>query len=131
VTTIASKSKNSYNIYEEQMETLLRKRRKVLCRKHYNKAYRMLREAIDFLYREGATEVYLFGSITNPDAFTEHSDIDIAVKGISEDKHLTVEGRLAEFLGNYEYDIIFLEEEENIRKEIRDKIKREAVLWNP
>jgi predicted nucleotidyltransferase len=113
------------------METLLKKRRKELRLRQHNMALRKLKSAIDFLYKEGATEVYLFGSITNPDTFTEHSDIDIAVKGISGDKRLTIEGKLADFLGNFEYDIIFLEEEETIRKDIRDKIKREAVLWSP
>jgi len=112
------------------METLLRRRRKELCLRQYNKAYRRLRNAIDFLYKEGATEVYLFGSITDPETFTEHSDIDIAVRGISEENRLAIEGKLAEFFGDIEYDVLFLEEE-GIREEIREKIRRKAILWSP
>lgn len=111
------------------METRLKKRRKELRVRQYNEAYRRLKTAIDFLYREGATTVYLFGSITRPEDFTEYSDIDIAVKGISEDKRLIIEGKLADFLGDFEYDILFLEDEKEIRTEILEKIKREAVLW--
>lgn len=84
---------------------------------------------MEYLYREGAAEVFLFGSITDHEKFTEHSDIDIAVRGIDEDKRLTVEGRIADFLGDFEYDIIFLEEE-GVRKEILEKIGKEAILWN-
>lgn len=112
------------------METILKKRRRALCISRYNKARQKFKKAVDFLYRMGADEIYLFGSITNPERFTEHSDIDIAVRGISEDKHLEVEGKLEDILGELEYDILFLEED-GIRKEILKRITEEAVLWKP
>ena len=113
------------------METILKKRRRELDIKRYKDACTKLKKAVDFLYKMGAAEVYTFGSITDPERFTEHSDIDIAVKGINKDKHLTVEGMLEDILGNFEYNILFLEEEEDIRKEILNRIKEEAVLWKP
>lgn len=113
------------------METILKKRRRELNIRRYNEAHRRLKLAIDFLYKNGAIEVYLFGSITNPERFSEHSDIDIAVKGISEDRRLDIEGKLEDLLEGFEYDILFLEEEKDIRKEILNKIKEEAVLWKP
>jgi len=110
------------------METILKKRRRELGISRYNKAYQRLRLAVDFLYKNGAVAVYLFGSITNPEEFTEHSDIDIAVRGISANRRLEVEGKLEDLLGNFEYDILFLEED-GIRKEIIEKIKEEGILW--
>lgn len=112
------------------METLLKKRRKELCLKRYNEANKRLKPVVDLLYREGADEVLLFGSITSPERFTERSDIDIAVRGISEDKRLDVEGRIADLFGDFEYDILFLEDEVEIRKEILEKIRAEAIVWS-
>ncbi len=112
------------------METILKKRRKEVRLRRYHEARRRLKPAVEFLYENGATEVYLFGSVTDPEKFTEHSDIDIAVKGIPENRHLEVEGKLEDLLGGFEYDILFLEKGD-IREEIRKRIKKEAVLWSP
>ena len=46
------------------METLLKKRRKEICLKRYNEANKKLKSVVDLLYREGASEILLFGSIT-------------------------------------------------------------------
>jgi predicted nucleotidyltransferase len=113
------------------METLLRRRREILRRKRYDDARRKLKLAVDYLYQEGAQDVLLFGSITSPEKFTEHSDIDLAVKGIPEEKHLEIEGKLEDIFGQTEYDILFLEEEKYLRKEILKRIKEEAVRWKP
>ena len=115
----------------EIMETPLKKRRQALCNRRYNHSREKLKIAVNYLYQEGAKEVYLFGSIASPEKFTEHSDIDLAVKGIPEEKHLEVEGRLEDILGDVEYDILFLEDEKHIRKEIIKRIKEEAILWKP
>ena len=112
------------------METILKKRRREIALKRYNEACRRLKPAIDFLYKNGAREVYLFGSITDPQKFTEHSDIDIAVKGIPVERQLDLEGRLEDILSGFEYDIIFLDVD-GVREEIRERIAREAILWKP
>jgi len=113
------------------METPLRKRMLALRHKRYNDARQKLRLAANYLYSEGAREVYLFGSVTSMEKFTEHSDIDLAVKGIPEEKRLEVEGKLEDIFGDLEYDILFLEEERYLRKEIIKRIKEEAVQWKP
>jgi len=111
------------------METVLKRRREALSMRRYYEARRRLTSAVDYLYNEGAKEVFLFGSIIHPSKFTDHSDIDLAVRGIDEDKHLEVEGKLADILGDIEYDILFLEEEKEIREEIIKRIKEEAIPW--
>ena len=113
------------------MKTLLTKRRQILWRRRYNLARQKLTLAADYLHQEGAMEIYLFGSITNPEKFMEHSDIDLAVRGIPDEKRLKVEGKLEDIFGDLEFDIIFLEEEEYLRKEIAKRIKQEAILWKP
>lgn len=113
------------------METILKRRRQELRLKNYKKILPEVKEAVDFLYREGAHEVFLFGSITTPDKFIEHSDVDFFVKGIDEEKRLDIEGKLDDILRNVEYDILFSEEEHEIRKEILGRIKKEAILWKP
>jgi len=109
-------------------ETILRKRRKSLHHRHYQEALKRLAKAADFLYRKGAKEVYIFGSITDPDKFTEFSDIDLAISGIDDEKQFIIESELADILKDFEYDLLFLEEK-NIRPEIIEKIKKEAILW--
>ena len=113
------------------METVLRKRRRQLSSRRYNEAMKKLRPAAEYLYREGAKEVYLFGSILHPERFTEHSDLDFAVRGLDEAKHLEIEGKLADLLGDLEFDMLFLEEELCIRTDVLKRIREEAVLWKP
>jgi len=115
----------------ETMETSLKRRRLALRSKRYDEACKKLGLAVNYLYREGAKEVRLFGSVTSPERFTEHSDIDLAVRGIPEEKRLEVEGKLEDIFGDMDYDILFLEEEKYLRKEILKRIEEEAVLWNP
>jgi len=112
----------------ETSETLLKRRRRALRKRRYDEALKKLRLAIDYLCQEGAKGVYIFGSIKEPEKFTEHSDIDLAVRGIPEEKHLEVEGKLEDIFDNLEYDIIFLEDEKYLRKEIMESINEEAVF---
>ncbi len=113
------------------METYLNRRRRHLRSERYDKAWKRLRPALEFLHEQGATEILLFGSITDRKKFTENSDIDLAVRGLPEEKRLEIEGRLEDILGNLEYDIIFLEEENEVRDEIMQRIKEEAIRWKP
>ncbi len=113
------------------METVLGERRRELSSRRYGEAMRRLHLAVDYLYKEGAREVYPVGSLLHPERFTEHSDLDLAVRGMDEGKHLEIEGKLADLLGDLEYDILFLEDEKYLRKEILKRINEEAVLWKP
>ena len=46
------------------------------------------------------------------------------MRGLSEEKHLEIEGRLEDILGDLEYDIVFLEEENQVRLEIMERIDK-------
>jgi predicted nucleotidyltransferase len=109
------------------VETQLTKRRKELKEKHRKKAMQRLDEAAVLLYNEGAEEVYVFGSVLKALEFNEHSDADIAVKGVPEDKRPDVTGKLEDIFKEIPFDIVFLEDE--LRQEIRERIKKEGILW--
>lgn len=70
-----------------------------------------IRKAINILKENGAKEVFIFGSIANG-KFNENSDIDIAVKGISEENFYRVASILLFELEN-EFDLIDLDDKEN------------------
>ncbi len=110
-------------------ETVLSKRRRELKDKLRQKALQRLKEAGALLYDEGAVDVYAFGSILRPSEFNEHSDVDIAVRGIAEDKRVYVTVRLEEIFKEVPFDLIFLEDD--LRAEVREKIKKEGILWKP
>jgi predicted nucleotidyltransferase len=58
-----------------------------------------------YLKELGATEVYLFGSITRDD-FHPHSDVDIAVSGLPYKRIYSVEARIADILGTDDFDLV-------------------------
>ncbi|MEW6569772.1 MAG: nucleotidyltransferase domain-containing protein [Nitrospirota bacterium] len=107
--------------------TQLTKRRKELKEKLRKKALQRLEEATVLLYNEGAEEVYVFGSVLKALEFNEQSDADIAVKGIPEDKRPAVTGKLESLFKEIPFDIVFLEED--LRPEVRERIKKEGILW--
>jgi len=108
-------------------ETILSKRRKELKENLRQKALKRLEIAAEMLYANGAEEVYVFGSILRPSEFNEYSDVDIAVKGIPEERRVFVTLRLEEVFKGIPFDILFLEED--LRPEVRARIKREGLLW--
>ena len=68
-------------------------------------------KAIEILKENGATEIFIFGSIANG-KFNKNSDIDIAVKGISAQFFYQVASKLMFELEN-EVDLIDLDDKEN------------------
>lgn len=70
-----------------------------------------IKKATQILKEHGAKEVYIFGSIANG-KFNENSDIDIAVKGLSDKKFYKVASILMFELEN-EFDLIDLDDKEN------------------
>lgn len=109
------------------VETVLSRRRRELKENLRQKTLQRLKEAGAMLYDAGAEGVYVFGSILRPSEFNEHSDVDIAVKGIPEDKRGYVIVRLEEIFKGVPFDIVFFEDD--IRHEIRERIKKEGILW--
>jgi len=109
-------------------ETVLSKRRGELKEKLRQKALSRLKAAAAMLYTEGAESVFVFGSVLRPLEFNEHSDVDIAVSGIAEDKRGIVITSLETIFRGMQFDIMFLEDD--LRPEISERIKREGMLWN-
>ena len=70
-----------------------------------------IKKATNILKENGAKEVFIFGSIANG-KFNEHSDIDIAVRGLEQKKFYKVASILMFELGN-EFDLIDLDDIEN------------------
>ncbi len=108
-------------------ETVLKKRRRFLREKFRQKAVKRLNIAAKTLYSLGAEKVYVFGSVLKPELFDENSDVDIAVKGIAEDKKSTAYREVEEIFKEIPFDLLFLDEE--IRPEIREKIEKQGVIW--
>lgn len=70
-----------------------------------------IEKATKILKENGATEVYIFGSIANG-KFNENSDIDIAVKGIKAEEFYKIASILMFELEN-EFDLIDLDDNNN------------------
>ena len=70
-----------------------------------------IKKATNILKENGAKEVFIFGSIANG-KFNEHSDIDIAVRGLEQKKFYKVASILMFELEN-EFDLIDLDDIEN------------------
>jgi predicted nucleotidyltransferase len=109
------------------MSTILSERRRFLKEALRQKALEMLVRAAELLYAEGAEEVIAFGSVLKPEGFDEHSDVDITVKGLAEEKKTSLERKLEDIFVDIAFDVVFLEDE--IRAEIREKIVREGMIW--
>lgn len=57
----------------------------------------------------GAKDVYLFGSILDPNSFGEHSDVDIAVRGLPEKHIYKIESQIEDMLGTGNFDLVYME----------------------
>ena len=77
------------------------------------------------LYRDfGATKVAAFGSITEPERFTENSDIDIVVWGVSYDKCLDALWETKGLSSEFKIDIINFK---SINSLFRDRILSQTI----
>ena len=70
-----------------------------------------IKRAIEILKKNGAKEVFIFGSIANG-KFNINSDIDIAVRGLEAEKFYKVASILMFELEN-EFDLIDLDDKKN------------------
>ena len=70
-----------------------------------------IKKAIQILKENGATEVFIFGSIADG-KFHEDSDIDIAVRGIKEREFYKVASKLMLELA-HDFDLVDLDDKEN------------------
>lgn len=89
-------------------------------------ALKRAEEACMYLCRLGAKESFIFGSLLSGD-FREHSDIDLAVSGLSREHIYKVESKIEEIVGGMHFDLVYLENApEYLVKRIREKGKRYA-----
>ena len=77
------------------------------------------------LYEEfGATQVVVFGSLTEPMAFTDRSDIDIAVSGLSNDAYNKAYGKVVFFDAPFKIDFVNFDTSKGL---FRERIKYQAI----
>ena len=89
------------------------------------RAWETARRLAIVLYRDfGATKVAAFGSITEPERFTENSDIDIVVWGVSYDKCLDALWETKGLSSEFKIDIINFK---SINSLFRDRILSQAI----
>jgi len=81
--------------------------------------------AKEILLREGAKEIYIFGSLVDG-KYTNNSDIDIAIVGLKEDIYFKIYGELLEKLQN-KFDLIGLDYNNDFSKIIKETGKFERV----
>jgi predicted nucleotidyltransferase len=90
---------------------------------------KQVQKAIDYLYQQGAEQVYIFGSFLKPERFDEHSDIDLAVKGIDNlHTRLKIEARLMQIFQDADFDLVWLDDETEIKPHVLRAIKKEGKL---
>ena len=81
---------------------------------------RDIKKAIKILKENNSKEIFIFDSLVNGN-YNENSDIDIAVRGLSQDKFYKVASILLFELEN-EFDLIDLDDEQNRFSQILLKI---------
>ena len=85
----------------------------------------MTHEVAALLYEQfGATQVVVFGSLTEPMWFTKSSDIDIAVSGLSYDMYDKAYNKIMNFDSEFKIDLINLDTSKGI---FRERVKHQAI----
>ncbi len=90
-----------------------------------HQAWRDAQEVAMLLYKEfDATQVVVFGSLTEPMWFTKGSDIDIAVSGLSNDLYHKACIRIMNFDSAFRIDLINFDTSNGL---FRERIKHQAI----
>ena len=89
------------------------------------KALKVAKEAATLLREKfGAQKIVFFGSLTNEDAFSAWSDIDLAAWGIPPDKFFSAVAAISGLSLLFKIDLV---EPDNCREAIKEAIYREGV----
>lgn len=72
----------------------------------------------------GATQVVVFGSLTEPMSFTKESDIDIAVSGLSDDDYDKTRNAIWDLKSGFKIDLINFDRSEG---RFRERVKHQAI----
>lgn len=90
-----------------------------------HQAWHDAQEVASLLYEKfGATQVLVFGSLTEPMWFTKGSDIDIAVSGLSNDIYNKTFSKIMDFDSAFRIDLINFDTSEGL---FRERIKHQAI----
>ena len=90
-----------------------------------HQAWHTAHEVAALLYEQfGATQVFVFGSLTEPMQFTKESDIDIAVSGLSNDAYDKAYGKVIYFDTPFKIDFINFDRLEGL---FRERVKHQAI----
>ena len=89
------------------------------------RAWKTAYEIAQLLYDEfGATHVAVFGSLSEPLGFTEASDIDIAVSGLSEKTHSKANIKLMDINTSFKIDLINFDKTKGL---FRQRIQQQTI----
>lgn len=90
-----------------------------------HQAWHDAQEIASLIYEEfGATQVSVFGSLTEPLWFMKGSDIDIAVSGLSSDLYDKAFSKIMDFDSAFRIDLINFDTSEGL---FRERIKHQAI----
>ena len=90
-----------------------------------HQAWHAAHEVAALLYEQfGATQVAVFGSLTEPTWFTKGSDIDIAVSGLSNDAYNKARIAIMNFDSEFKIDIVNLDMSKGL---FRERVKHQAI----
>lgn len=90
-----------------------------------HRAWQTAYQVATLLYEKfGATQVVVFGSLTEPTSFTKKSDIDIAVSGLSDDTYDKAWNAIWNFKSGFKIDLINFDRSKGL---FRERIKHQAI----
>ena len=90
-----------------------------------HRAWQTAYEVAKLLYKQfGATQVSVFGSLTEPIGFTNRSDIDIAVSGLSPDDYNKAWKMVMDFDSGFKIDFVNFD---TSKGRFRERIKYQAI----
>ena len=99
--------------------------RKKYLKDRREKALKVAKEAATLLRQKfGAQKIVFFGSLTNEDAFSAWSDIDLAAWGIPPEKFYSAVAAITGLSPLFKIDLV---EADNCREAIKEVIYREGV----
>ena len=78
-----------------------------------------VKRAIDVLRSEGASDVYVFGSVVEPESRRSPSDLDLAVSGLPPERFFHVYGVLVGEL-EHDFDLVDLDQDSRFVRAIRE-----------
>ena len=98
---------------------------RVMEESRLHRAWQTAYEVATLLYDQfGATRVFVFGSLTDPLAFTKQSDIDIAVSGLSSNEYDKAWSKIWEFESAFKIDLINFDRSKGM---FRERVKHQAI----